>query len=46
MLYLLKANHYKLLRAHAEVSDAPCPSSQFDSFIVTSTDKHVRELSL
>ena len=42
MLNLLKANHYKLLSAHAEVSGGPRPSSQFADYINTASDKHVR----
>ena len=42
MLNLLKANHYKLLCSHAEISNAPFPSSQFSEFITTTSDKHVR----
>lgn len=45
LLNLLKANHYKLLSSHAEVSNGPRPSSQFGEFIVTTTDKNGQPVS-
>ncbi len=41
LLNMLKANHYKLLCSHAEISQAPRPTSQFGDYIETITDKHV-----
>ena len=41
MLNLLKATHYKLLTAHADISSGSQPSSEFAEFIVTSKDKQV-----
>lgn len=39
MLNMLKANHYKLLCAHAEISNAPRPTSHFSDYIQTAKDK-------
>ena len=41
LLNMLKANHFKLLCSHAEISNAPKPSSHFADYISSSTDKHV-----
>ena len=46
MLNMLKANHYKLLCAHAEISNAPRPTSHFSDYFETSKDKQVLSVCL
>ncbi|XP_064401816.1 nostrin-like [Halichondria panicea] len=45
LLNMLKANHFKLLGTHAEISRAPRPSSHFSDYISSSTDKHNQPVS-
>jgi len=45
-LNMLKANHFKLLCAHAEISKAPRPTSQFSDFIQTGKDKQGQPMSI
>ena len=45
MMNMLKANHFKLLKARSELSSLPSPDSPYSEFITTRRDRQVYMIS-